>query len=197
MINKCLEDHEKSFQFKTEPDTVSLQVTIKSFRNLSFGDDSTELSKYNISCNLRLFTGVSGDKEIQLNCIYHSNGEQIKGSTSSVLPILNREEFINYYKKNRIKLKALINHPQDSDKYDPSQARLVSSDVDIYMMAVNNLDAQEGYYHLLENNSIVGQILLEFKLVDENISNQDQSFDSPSPKYQEAKSDASKGILIS
>ena len=71
----------------------------------------------------------------------------IKGTTSLVVQILDKQEFINYYKKSRIKFKSLISEIRCIEDSESLHPKLLTSDVDIYMMAMNDLDCQEGYYY--------------------------------------------------
>lgn len=146
---------------------------------------------------MKLFDGKD-NKDVQFNCIYDNSTQALSNTTTSIIQIVDRNQFKNFYKKNRMKFKGLVS-PFDPDvkHQDSDKAKLVTSDVDIYMMAMNGLMTQESYYHLLDGSSIVGQVKINFSLDSSNLSNQKQSFLHPEVSESEDTNECARGRFTS
>lgn len=145
---------------------------------------------------MKLFDGKD-NKDVQFNWIYDNSAQALSNTTTSIIQIVDRDQFKNFYKKNRMKFKGLVSpFDHDAKHQDSEKAKLVTSDVDIYMMAMNGLMTQESYYHLLDGSSIVGQVKINFSLDSSNLSNQKQSFLQPEVSESEDTNECARGNFV-
>lgn len=148
---------------------------------------------------MNLYTGVECNKDVSIELVYDSEEQKVSGETETLIQILDKEKFMNYYRKNRIHLYVVVT-PVDEINKNGRLTKSFTSDLDIYMMAMNGLKSQESYYHLLLNGNIVGQLKANFEFISQNLSNQEGSFIKHDESSSMPSNEASRGrffIIIS
>lgn len=178
---------------------MCLKFAIENFSNFEFEDYEHYNGKFLIKCNMNLYTGVECNKDVSIELLYDSEEQKVSGETETLIQILDKEKFMNYYRKNRIHLYAIVTPAEEINK-NGRFTKSFTSDLDIYMMAMNGLKSQESYYHLLLNGNIVGQLKANFEFISQNLSNQERSFirhDESSSMQSDEASQGKFSIIIS
>lgn len=173
-------------------------IEMQEFLNLELDPSLSE--NFNVYCIMNIFDGEKHE-QVSMAAVYNIKHNEIQSCVEShqaananiLVSVKDKNALLEFYKKNRIKCNVIFKPIESNNATIQSVA--LYSDLDIYMMAMNDLKYQENYYHLMDDSNIVGQVRIRFWLKSENMNEPKPTWLNPTVEDSDTSNEATQGIV--